>query len=253
MEKLGKDVNAFYNSDRVKQATAAQENAAAEFDKQWGSRNGKIDGLSKQMSVAGDVMSKYYESKEFKEMNTKIAIKYGVPLNGVFSRDDSKNDENYRQYQVELKKNIPADVTQQQEKMKELGQQMRSYTDNPDVKKSQDEMRAAGEEMRKAFKNPDTKQKQEEMRKVGDNMRRFTGSPEIAKEKKLLQEASEKLKAYTKSPEFKKKVAEYRKNHPESAYNWNDNNNDNNNEKPDKPEKPEKTEKPEKPEPVESN
>lgn len=240
MDRLGKDVDAFYNSAKVKQATAAQEKAAAEFEKQWGSRSGKIDELSKQMSASGDVMSKYYESKDFKDMNAKIAKKYGVPMDGVFNRDDSKNDENYRQYQAELKKNIPADVLQQQDKMKELGKQMRTYTNNPDVKKSQDEMRAAGDEMRKAYNNPDIKAKQEEMRKVGQQMHRFTASPDIEREKKLLHEASEKLRAYTQSPEFKKKAAEYRKTHPENVYNWN------NSEDVEKPEAPEKPETPEK-------
>ena len=248
MDKLGKDVDAFYNSDRVKQATAEQEKAAAEFEKQWGSRSGNIDELSKQMSAAGDVMSKYYESKDFKEMNARIAKKYGVPINGIFRFDEREHNESYRKYQDELKKNIPADVLQQQDKMKELGKQMRSYTQDPDVKKSRDEMRAAGDKMREAFNSPDIKLKQEEMRKAGRQMRSFTRNPKIEQEKKALREASEKLRAYMDTPEFKKKVDEYRKNHPEE--NWNDNNNKNSNERP---ESPEKKEAPEKPEPAENN
>ncbi|GGH18678.1 M56 family metallopeptidase [Mucilaginibacter phyllosphaerae] len=241
MEKLGNDVEAFYNSDRIKQATAAQEKAAAGFEKQWGGRSGKMDELGKQMSAAGDVMSKYYESKEFKEMNASLAKKYGVPVNGSYNSDDNKNDDKYRQYQAELKQHIPAGVLQQQDKMKELGRQMHAYTNNPDVQKSREEMRAAGDEMRKAFNNPDMKQKQEEMRKVGRQMRSFTANPDIANQKKQLQEASAKLRAYTQSPEFKKKLAEYRKTYPENVYRWNES------------EDVEKPEAPEKPEPVESN
>ncbi|MFD0766051.1 M56 family metallopeptidase [Mucilaginibacter lutimaris] len=246
MDKLGKDIDAFYNSDKIKQATAAQEKAAAKFERQWGSRSGKIDELSKQMSAAGEVMSKYYESKDFKDMNARIAKKYGVPVNGTFTYDERDHNENYRKYQDELKKNIPADVLQQQDKMKELGKQMRSYTNDPEVQKVREEMRAAGDRMREAFNNPDIKLKQEEMRKTGREMRAFTRNPEIEKEKKALREASEKLRAYTKTPEFKKKVAEYRKAHPEQYYNWNNNNDE-------KPEAAEKPEAPEKPEPAESN
>jgi bla regulator protein BlaR1 len=247
MDKLGKQIDAFYNSPEIKQATADQEKAAKEYENLWSGRSGKIDEISKQMSAAGDVMSKYYESTEFKDMHAKIAKKYGIPVDGVFNSNDVKNDDNYRQYQAEVKKNIPQNVLQQQDKMKDLGKQMRDYTSSPDIKKSQEAMRITGESMRKAYHNPDIKATQERMRKIGQEMRDYTANPDMKREKEELRAASEKLRAYTKSPEFKKKVAEYRKTHPDEAWNWNNNNDDTKADiekpqAPDKPEAPEKSE-----------
>ncbi len=210
INKLGEQINTFYNSPEIKQATAEQQNAAAEYEKMWGGRSSKIEELSKQMSAAGDVMTKYYNSKEFKELNARIAKKYNVPVDGIFSRDSK--DENYLQYQAELKKNIPADVLQQQDKMKDLGKQMREYTASPEIKKLQQAMRQAGENMRKAYNNPDIKATQEKMRQLGMEMRTYANNPDIKKEKDELRTATEKLREYTRSAEFKKRVEDYQKN-----------------------------------------
>lgn len=245
IDKLGKQIDAFYNSPEIKQATADQEKAAKEYENLWGGRSGKIDEISKQMSAAGDVMSKYYDSKEFKDMHAKIAKKYGIPVDGVFNSDDVKNDDNYRQYQAEIKKNIPQNVLQQQDKMKDLGKQMRDYTSSPDIKKSQEAMRTTGESMRKAYHNPDIKATQERMRKIGQEMRSYADNPDMKKEKEELRAASQRLREYTRSPEFKKKVAEYRRTHPNEGWNWNSNDAKDDIEQPEAPEKPTAPEKPE--------
>ncbi|QHS55661.1 M48 family metalloprotease [Mucilaginibacter sp. 14171R-50] len=227
MSKLGDEVSAFYDSDKIKQATAAQEKAAAEFDKLYAGKEVGTEQMSKQMEVLGKQMEQYFNSPEFKTMNDKLMKQYGIS-----QRDyHTDKDENYKKYQAELDKTLSPEIKQATKQMRDLGQQMRARFDNPDVRKAREQMRAAGADMREAFNNPDIKLKQEEMRRLGEKMRGYTGNASVKQEQKLLREASEKLRAYTQTPEFKKKLAEYRKAHPEEMSYWKseDNDNDNNN------------------------
>jgi bla regulator protein BlaR1 len=242
LEKMGQQLQAYYESDKIKQATDAQKLAAEKFEKAWAGKGEQLDKYGKQMSGLGDQISKYYNSKEFKDLNARIAKKYNVSTEGYH---DYRTEPNYKKYQDELQENVPDNIKQVNKQMKELGEQMKAISNNPDTRRQQDDMRTAGEAMRAAYNNPDMKATQEQMRKIGQDMRNYTNNPEIQREKELLQAASAKLRAYTQSPEFKKKVAEYRKTHPENAYQWN---NSEDIEKPEVPEKPEKPEAPEKPE-----
>jgi bla regulator protein BlaR1 len=233
LEKLGKQLENYYNSDKVKNATEAQKAAAANFEKAWAGKGAQLEQFGKQMSGLGDQISKYYNSKEFKDLNARIAKKYDVNPEGYHN---DGTDTKYRKYQDELQQNIPDNIKQVNKQMRDLGDQMRVTSSNPDTRKQQDEMRATGEDMRTAYNNPDMKATQERMRKIGDDMRNYNNNPQIKKEKELLQAASAKLRAYTQSPEFKKKTAEYRKTHPQQTYSWNDNEDI---QKPEAPEKPE--------------
>jgi bla regulator protein BlaR1 len=260
MDRLGKQVEAFYNSPGIKQAIADQEKAAKEYDRTWSGKSADMEKNGKQMEALGKQIETYFNTPEFKALNEKLQKKYGVN-----SRDynDSRN-ENYKKYQAELDQNLSPEIKQTTAQMKKLGEQMRGISNDPDATKQRDAMRTAGENMRKAYNNPDIKAAQERMRKLGqemrsyaDNsdmkkektditvvqekmrklgqeMRSYADNPDMKKEKEELRAASDRLRAYTRSPEFKKKVAEYRKSHPEEAWNWNNdndnhNNNDNNN------------------------
>jgi bla regulator protein BlaR1 len=243
MSKLGDEVSAFYDSDKIKQATAAQEKSAAQFNNLYAGKEGGTEQISKQMEALGKKIEKYFNSADFKATNDKLMKKYGIS-NREYHDD---RDENYKKYQAELDQTLTPEIKQTTKQMRELGEQMRARFDNPDMRKAQEEMRAAGADMREAFNNPDIKQKQEKMRKLGENMRNFQGDANVKQEQKLLREASAKLRAYTQSPEFKKKVAEYRRTHPENTYHWKDS------EDVQKPEAPAKPEAPEKPETSETN
>ena len=226
LDKLSKQLDAYYNSDKVKQATEAQKIAAEKFDQAWAGKGEQLDNLGKQMSAMGDQISKYYDSKEFKDLNARIAKKYNVNPEGYH---DNRTEPNYRKYQDELQQDIPDNIKQVTKQIREQGEQMRAISNNPNARKQQEDMRAAGDAMRAAYNNPDMKATQEQMRKIGQDMRDYANNPEMKKEKELLQAASAKLRAYTRSPEFKKKVAEYRKTHPNSnSYNWNNNDSEEN-------------------------
>ncbi|TWR30243.1 M56 family metallopeptidase [Mucilaginibacter pallidiroseus] len=246
MERLGKQISAFYESDAVKKATAAQEKAAADYEKAWSGKGSKIEELGKQMSAAGDVMSKYYESKEFKDMNAKLAKKYNIPEKTYYNKNEYQS-ENYKAYQAELNKNIPADVLAQQDKMKELGQQMRKYTEDPELKKQQELMRQYGDEMRKVYNNPAIKDQQEQMRKLGMQMHQYGNSQQIKAIKEQMRVANLKLRAYMNTPEFKKKLAAYKKQYRIYSDNVEVD------EVPERAEQPEKTEPAEAPEKTENN
>ncbi|RFZ91766.1 hypothetical protein D0C36_09925 [Mucilaginibacter conchicola] len=247
MEKMGKEISAYYESDAVKQATKAQELAAKDYEATWAVKGKDLEKLGKQMGEMGDKMGKYYDSKEFKEMNARIAKKYNVDVNAPHNFDD-KSDPNFRKYQDELDQNIPADVKALNGQMKELGTQMRAISQNPDAIKQREAMRAAGENMRQAYGNKEIKATQEKMRKLGEQMRAYSKDPKMQKEKDAMHEASRKMRAYMESPEFKKKLADYRAAHPD--YGWTEKDLK---ETPERPEQPEKAEQPEQPEPAEQN
>jgi beta-lactamase regulating signal transducer with metallopeptidase domain len=214
MEKRGKEIEAFYNNDKMKELTAAQEKLGADFEKKWGGKNNAMEQLAKQMEGLGKQVETYFNSPEFKEMNAKLQKKYGIK--GDFH---DGNDENYKKYQEELKKNLSPQIKQQTEQMKKLGEEMRNHY-GADMRKDGDQMRRMGDSMRRAFNNPRIKQQQEEMRKMGEKMRAYADNPEIKKQKELLKQATDKLREYTNTPEFKAKVREFNKNR--RVYNWDD-------------------------------
>lgn len=214
MEKRGKEIEAFYNNDKMKELTAAQEKLGADFEKKWGGKNNAMEQLGKQMEGLGKQVETYFNSPGFKEMNAKLQKKYGIK--GDFH---DGNDENYKKYQEELKKNLSPQIKQQTEQMKKLGEEMRNHY-GADMRKDGDQMRRMGDSMRRAFNDPRIKQQQEEMRKMGEKMRTYADNPEIKKQKELLKQATDKLREYTNTPEFKAKVREFNKNR--RVYNWDD-------------------------------
>ncbi|MBL4675782.1 MAG: M48 family metalloprotease [Mucilaginibacter sp.] len=245
IEKMGKDISAYYESDAIKQANKNMELASADFDKSWAGKGEELGKLGKQMGEMGDKMGKYYDSKEFKEMNARIAKKYNVDLDAMHSYQEKDWDSNYRNYKNELDQNIPADIKALNGQMKDLGTKMRSIPQNPDVIKQREALRLTGEKMRQAYAQKDMKATQEKMRKLSEQMRAYSHNPEIRKEQEAMREASKKMRDYMATPEFKKKLADYRAAHPE--YSWNER------DLKETPEQPEKAEQPEKPEPAEQN
>jgi bla regulator protein BlaR1 len=239
MELKSKAMEDFYNRPELKELQLKQEKLAVDFEKTWGDA-GETGKMGEQMGKMGEKIEKYYNSPEFKRMNEKLEKKYGIPHNHNYN-DQNKNDENYKKYQAELNQHVPAEVKEQTDELKKLGEQMRGHYDSPEFRKKSEEMKLMGDSMRKAFNNTAIKQQEMEMRKLGEQMRAMQNNPQIKKEQELLREAEAKLRAYMKSPEFKKRMQDWKKN-----YNYDFNHNFNWNERPEKPEQPETPEKPEK-------
>ncbi|MEB0261033.1 MULTISPECIES: M56 family metallopeptidase [unclassified Mucilaginibacter] len=241
IQQKSKAIEEYYNRPEIRKIYDQQQLISKEYEV----NSGKTEKLSKQMENSSNVVTNYYRSSAYKALATKLEKKYHIPYQNMVSRDSPDWSENYKSYRAEIFKSMPEDVRRNRKILAQVGSEMSKLYNTPEYLERGKKMTALNDSLISVRQGLNIQEKQLEIGQLSQKINSFQKSPEIAKEKKLLQEASEKLKAYTKSLEFKKKVAEYRKNHPESAYNWNDNNNDNNNEKPDKPEKPEKTEKPE--------
>jgi len=242
MEAKSKEIEEYYNRPEVKELQLKQEKLDADFDKNWGETE-ETKKWGEQMGKLGESIEKYYKSPEFKQLNEQLEKKYNIPHNRQYF--DDKKDENYRKYEEELQQHVPADIKQQTEELKKLGEQMRGHFDSPEFREKQKELRLMGDSMRKVFNNSAIKQQQLEMRKLSEQMRAFQNNPQIKKEQELMREAQAKMRAYMNSPEFKNRMYQMKRD----AMNWNHNFNFNDNiEKPEKPEKPEAPEKPESPE-----
>jgi bla regulator protein blaR1 len=241
LEQKGKEVEAFYSKPERRELQERQEKLGADFEKNWG-ETPEMKETSEKMEKLGKKIETYYNSPEFKKMNEALEKKYGIPHNRNYNDDRRNEDENYRKYQAEVRKNTPPEINQQTEDIKQLGSKMREHYSSPEFQKQKEQMRATGDSMRKAFHNPQIKEQQAEMRELGNKMRDLSHNPEIEKEKVLLKEATAKMHAYMNTPEFKKRLETYKKEHPNE---WDDDQ--------ERPEKPEKPEAPEKPEPPENN
>lgn len=240
MEAKSKEIEEYYNRPELKELQLKQEKLSADFEKTWGETE-ETKKWGEQMGKMGENIEKYYKSPEFKQLNEQLEKKYGIPHNRQYF--DDRKDENYRKYEEELQQHVPADVKQQTEELKKLGEQMRGHFDSPEFREKQQEMRLMGDSMRKVFNNGAIKQQQMEMRKLGEQMRAFQNNPQIKKEQELMRQAQARMRAYMNSPEFKNRM--YQMKRDAMNYNYNYNFNDDN-EKPEKPEKPEAPEKPEK-------
>jgi bla regulator protein BlaR1 len=225
MEKRGKEMSDFYNKDEMKALSTDMQKIGEEFSKKY-SHNSDVEKYSQDMGDLGKKIEKYFSSAEFKDMNAALKKKYNITKDYNDSRD-----ENYQKYQDELHSKLPAEVKQQTEQMKTIGEKMRSFYQSDEYVASRDKLRTMGDSMRKAYNNPAIKQQQEEMRKLGEKMRNYTNSPELERAKKAMQAASARMRAYTQSPAFKQKMEAYRKSMKSyKSYNFNyDNDNDNNN------------------------
>ncbi len=216
IEQTSKQVEAYYDNPELKQLEQSQEKAGNDFEALYGD-NSETDKIGKQMDALGKKMDAYYNSAEFKEMNAKLEKKYNIPHNHNYN-DDAKDD-NYRQYQAELKKNIPAEVTGYSVEMRKLGEQMRNHFNTPERKTAQEKMRLMSDSMRHAFSNPQIKAQQQQMRKMTEQMRAYSESPEIKKLQQQMKTLGEQMRTYTNTPEFKKRLDEWKKNM--KAMNWN--------------------------------
>jgi bla regulator protein BlaR1 len=252
MELKSKAMEDYYNKPEMKEMQEKMERMSADFEKNWGDKDNENSKISGQMEASGKKIEKYYNSPEFKQMNEQLEKKYGIPPNHNYN-DDAK-DENYKKYQAELNTHIPAEVKEQTEQLKKMGEQMRAHYDSPEFHRKSEEMRAMGDSMRKAFSGTAMKQQQAEMRKMSEQMRAMQNNPQIQKEKELMREAEAKMHRYMNSPEFKRRMNEWKKNYSyHYNYKWDDHI-----EKPEKPEAPEKEkpeapEKPEKPDTTSNN
>jgi len=206
MEEKSEAMEKFYNSPELKKLQEQQEKAAEDFQKNWGETS-ETTKMSEQMGKLGDKVGAYYNSAEFKRLNAELRKKYGIK--GEYH--DDRKDENYRKYQDELQSKVSPEIKEQTERLKKMGEEMRSHFDSPEFRKKRDELRMMSDSMKKAFRSPQMDEQKQEMRKLGEQMRGFRDNAEMKQVKAQLREASKKLREYTNSPEFKKRIAEAKK------------------------------------------
>ncbi|MDB5153414.1 MAG: family metalloprotease [Mucilaginibacter sp.] len=251
MALKGQAMGKFYNKPELKELERKQAELGAEFGKKWGN-NEELEKLSGHMGELGSQVGAYYSTPEFRKLNEQLEDKYGIP-HDRHNDSEYRNDENYKKYQAELQQYIPAEVKEQTEELKKLGEQMRNHYGSPEFREKQKEMRLMGDSMRKAFNNPAMKEQQAEMRKLGEQMRAMQNNPQIKREKELMRQAEAKMRAYMRSPEFKKRMQEMKKNVMNFDFNYDFKNDFEKPERPDAPERPEAPEKPETPDTTGNN
>jgi len=238
LEAKGKEIEEYYklHEPDFKELELQQAKLGADFEKKWQDK-----GESREMAELGAKVGKYYDSPEFKRMNEQLEKKYGIVHKNY--RDDRK-DENYKKYEAELQSKVPAEVQEQTEQLKKMGEEIGKRYNSPEFLKKTEEMQLMADSMRKTFNNPEITQKQIEMKMLVDQVQHMQNNMDMKKIQEQLMEASMKLKLYMNSPEFKKHLKEMK------DYNF-DFKGDNWTGPEEKPEAPEKLEKPEAPEKVE--
>ncbi|HVW94596.1 MAG TPA: M56 family metallopeptidase [Mucilaginibacter sp.] len=233
LEQKGREMEAFYNKPELKELQEKMEKIGADFEKNWG-ETGEVKEMSAKMEKLGKQIENYYNSKEFKTLNESLEKKYGIPHDHQYY--DDRDNANYRNYQAELRKNIPAEVTRATDELKETGNKMREHFHSPEYEKQKELMHAMSDSLRHAYHNPEAEKQKEEMRELSSKMREYSHNPEIEKEKKALHDASARLRAYMNTPDFKKRLRDYKMTHPEK-FHWYDDSDKN--DKADKQEKAE--------------
>jgi len=242
MEAKGKELEEYYklHEPDIKELELQQAKLSADFDKKW-----QDNGGSRELAELGAKVGKYYDSPEFKRMNEELEKKYGI-VHKNYS-DDSK-DENYKKYEAELQQKLPAEVREQTEQLKKMGEEVGKRYNNPEFLKKREEMLSMADSMRKTISSPEIAQKQIDMKMLLDQVQHINNM-DMKKIQEQLMEAEIKVKRYMNSPEFKKHLKDvkgYDFHFPEE--NWTGPE-----EKPEareKPKAPEKVEKPEADEPA---
>ncbi|MEO3403996.1 M56 family metallopeptidase [Mucilaginibacter sp. CAU 1740] len=209
MEAKGKALQAYYNTDGMEKMKREMEKAGEDFQKEYGD-NSEAQKMGNQMGEMGSKIGEYYNSPEFKKMNEELEKKYGIPHNRGYHGYNDDKDPNYKKYQDELQSKIPADVKDQTEQLKKMGEKMSARYQSADFIAKRDKLKAMGDSMRVAYNNPDMKNIQRDMQKLGEQMRAYQNNPDIKAAQERLKQASKKLQDYMKTPAFKQKMKDYR-------------------------------------------
>jgi hypothetical protein len=209
LEAKSKAMQAYYNTDEMVKMKADMEKAGEEFQKAYGNSS-DFQKNSGQMADLASKIGAYCSSPEFKKMNEELRAKYGISnKGGDYNYNDNKNA-NFKKYQDELQSKMPADIKEQTEQLKKMGEKMSAHYQSADFIAKRDKMKAIGDSMKLAYDNPDMKMMQADMKKIGERMRAYQNSPEMKAAQQRLKEASKKLQDYMKSPAFKQKMKLYR-------------------------------------------
>jgi bla regulator protein BlaR1 len=209
LDAKSKALQAYYNTDAMEKMKLEMEKMGNDFQKEYG-ETPETKKTSEQMGALGKKIGVYYSSPEFKQMNEQLEKKYGIPHNRGYNGYNDDRDPNYKKYQDELQSKIPAEVKEQTEQLKNLGQKIRSRYDSPEFIAKRNRMQAMGDSIRLAYNNPDMKKLQADMSQISLQMRGFQNSPEIKAAQQKLKEATKKLNEYMRSPAFKQKMKAYR-------------------------------------------
>lgn len=208
MEKAGADMEAYYNRDEIKNLQRNQEKLSKEIEASWGD-SGEIHDISKKMEVLGKRIETYFNSSAFKKQDAQLRRKYNIPQDYNYKNG---NNENYRKYQQELNKYIPAEITAQTNELKDLGNKISSHYESAEFKAKINQAKLMGDSIRKVFNSDMVKMQKEKLQKLSEQMRNYQNSPAYKREQEQLKIATDKLRQYTNSDEFKKKVKEWKQN-----------------------------------------
>ncbi len=253
LEEKGKEMQAYYNNPDIKRLQENMAKAGSEFQKNWGNSD-KLNALSANMGEAGRKVGAYYSSPEFKRMNEELEKKYGIPHDRHYYNDADQKDENYKKYQAELESKVPAEIKEQTEQLKRMGEQMSAHFETPEFKEQNQRLKLMGDSLKRAFDGPAFKEQQRAMRKLSEKMSAYQNNPEFKKAMADMKRSIAKMTAYMSSAAYKKSMEELK--NMNFNYNFNFNNDEKLEkleklekvEKLEKLEKHEKSEKPEKPE-----
>lgn len=239
MEKIGKDLERYYNTPEFKAMDARlRKKYNIPADRYgWNSDDLKDENYQKYQDElnANLPASIKQETGELKELGKKMRDHFNSPEMRKQKEDMRMMGDSMRhmQHNGQLK-----DV---QDRMRQISAEMRAYQNSPELKEVKENIRKASEAMKAYQHNPELKQIQENMRKASIAMRAYQNSPDLKQLKENMRLTQQKMREYMNSPAYKVHMEVLR--NMNRNFNFNDDN-----EKPEKPEQPEKPEAPEKPE-----
>ena len=178
-------------------------NEASKNTQNW-SGDSKMAAISAELGEKGRKIGVYYSSPEFKKLNSDLKKKYGIKEDQRYG--DDEKDENYKNYQAELKSRIPADVTLQQDELEKLGKQMGDHYNNPEFKANSKRIHEISDSLAVAYANPQLKEQQKAIQELSKQIKNYTDNPEIKKEQKILNQYIKELTAYMTSAVYKESL-----------------------------------------------
>jgi beta-lactamase regulating signal transducer with metallopeptidase domain len=205
LQLKAKELEELANNPQLKKLQQDQQLLGNTFSTDWGD-NDKLKKLQETMGTTGKNIGEYFNSAEFKQMNEELEKKYHIPHNRRYYNDLDTSDTNYRKYQAELQSRLPAQIKEQTELLKKLGQQMSARFNSPEFREKNEKLKIIADSMQKQFAHIDMKSRQEDMQKLALKMRGYQNNPQLKIELRLLNESVKKMTDYINSPEYRKQL-----------------------------------------------
>ena len=200
LAQKGDAMQQFYDQPEIKQLQAELEQVSKNTQNWTG--DSKLAAISAELGEKGRKIGEYYSSPEFKKLNSALKKKYGIKVDQEYF--DDERDENYKNYQAELKSRIPADVRLQQDDLEKLGKQMGDHYSSPEFAANSKRMHKISDSLSVLYQNPQLKEQQAAIQELSKQMKSYTNNPDLRKQQELLNQYVKKLTAYITSAEYKK-------------------------------------------------